>query len=200
VVGAKAGTAAFGALVHYVATICALGIVVAVAGPLAVMAGARIGMGRFVRAALPAQAVAISTQSSLASLPAMLKGADSLGVPVPVAGLILPLAAAMFRWTGPAMNLGVAIYVARWFGVAMTPGTIVAAVAVAGLTSLGTVSLPGQISFVSAVTPIAAVLGAPTLPLGLLVAVETIPDIIRTVGNVTMDIAVTRRLAGRVTE
>jgi Na+/H+-dicarboxylate symporter len=190
VVGARAGTAAFGALIHYVVTVSAVGIAVSVLGavPLALL-GARIGIGRFARAALPAQAVAISTQSSLASLPAMLKGAGVLGVPVSTAGLTLPIAVAIFRWTGPAMNLGVAIYVARWFGVALTPGTIAAAVVVAALTSLGSVSLPGQISFVSAIAPIAAVLGVPIAPLGLLVAVETIPDIFRTLGNVTMDLA-----------
>jgi Na+/H+-dicarboxylate symporter len=170
--------------------VSAVGIAVSVLGavPLALL-GARIGIGRFARAALPAQAVAISTQSSLASLPAMLKGAGVLGVPVSTAGLTLPIAVAIFRWTGPAMNLGVAIYVARWFGVALTPGTIAAAVVVAALTSLGSVSLPGQISFVSAIAPIAAVLGVPIAPLGLLVAVETIPDIFRTLGNVTMDLA-----------
>lgn len=190
VVGARAGTAAFGALVHYVVTISAVGISVSLLGavPLALL-GARIGIARFARAALPAQAVAISTQSSLASLPAMLKGAETLGVPVATAGLTLPIAVAIFRWTGPAMNLAVAIYVARWFGIALTPGTMAAAVLVAALTSLGSVSLPGQISFVSAIAPIAAVLGVPIAPLGLLVAVETIPDIFRTLGNVTMDLA-----------
>ncbi|GGB26542.1 hypothetical protein GCM10011380_15060 [Sphingomonas metalli] len=195
VVGARAGTAAFGALLHYLSLICAVGIAVAVAGPLLALIGSRLNLARFAHAALPAQAVAFSTQSSLASLPAMLRGAGAIGVAEAQAGIILPLAVAVFRWTGPAMNLGVAIYVARWFGVVPSFGTMVAAVTVAGLTSLGTVSLPGQISFVSAITPIAAVLGAPLLPLGLLVAVETIPDIIRTVGNVTMDLAVARRLA-----
>ncbi len=194
VVGARAGTAALGALVHYVGVVSTVGVIVSVGGALAMLGLARTGAARFVTASLPAQAVAISTQSSIASLPAMLKGAERLGVPVPVAGLILPLAVAMFRWTGPAMNLAVAIYVARWFGVALTPGTIAAAVLVAALTSLGSVSLPGQISFVSAIAPIAAVLGAPVVPLGLLVAVETLPDIIRTLGNVTMDLAVTRWL------
>jgi Na+/H+-dicarboxylate symporter len=34
-------------------------------------------------------------------------------------------------------------------------------------------------------------LGVPVAPLALLVAVEMVPDIIRTLGNVTMDVAVT---------
>ena len=194
VVGARAGTGAFGALVHYILTVAAVGVVVSLfAYPLALL-GARLPLGRFVKAALPAQVVAISTQSSLASLPAMLEGTRAAGVPVRVGGVTLPLAVAVFRATGPAMNLAVAIYVARWFGVELTFGTIATATVVATLTSLGSVSLPGTVSYVSAIAPVAATLGAPVAPLGLLVAVETIPDIIRTVGNVTMDIATTALL------
>ena len=69
----------------------------------------------------PAQAVAISTQSSLASLPAMLAACRSLGLRETSADFVLPLAVAMFRATGPAMNLAVAIYVAKLTGVALTP-------------------------------------------------------------------------------
>jgi Na+/H+-dicarboxylate symporter len=191
VVGARAGTGAFGALVHYILVVSGVGVVVTLlAYPLALLA-ARQPLAAFVRAALPTQAVAISTQSSLASLPAMLEGARDLGVRVNVAGVTLPLAVAIFRATGPAMNLAVAIYVAKWFGVPLPPATLAVAVVVATLTSLGSVSLPGTVSYVSAIGPIAGTIGAPLAPLGLLVAVETIPDIVRTVGNVTMNLATT---------
>jgi Na+/H+-dicarboxylate symporter len=197
VVGARAGTAAFGALIHYVCTVSAVGIVVGLLSYPLVMLGGRTGLGRFARAALPAQAVAISTQSSLASLPTMLKASGELGVPVATSGVVLPLAVVMLRATGPAMNLAVAIYVTHWFGIAMPATTMAATVVVATLTSLGSVSLPGQVSFISAIAPINATFGAPIAPLGLLVAVETIPDIFRTLGNVTMDIAVTAVVAAR---
>ena len=195
VVGARAGTGAFGALVHYILTVSAVGLVVLLlAYPLA-WAGAKLRPGTFARAALPSQAVAISTQSSLGSLPAMLEGARGVGVPVTTAGVTLPLAVAIFRATGPAMNLAVAIYVASWFGIALSPALLAVAVLVATLTSLGSVSLPGTVSYVSAIAPVASTLGAPLAPLGLLVAVETLPDIMRTVGNVTMDLATTALLA-----
>ena len=38
------------------------------------------------------------------------------------AGLVLPLAVAMFRATQPAMNVAVSVYIARWFGVPIEPG------------------------------------------------------------------------------
>ena len=197
VVGAKAGTAAFGALLHYVLVISSIGILVWIAAYPIGTIGGRVGLARFARATGPAQAVAISTQSSLASLPAMLRGAEGLGVPVATSGVTLPLAVAIFRVTGPPMNLAVAIYVAYWFGVPIGPVQLAAGVAVAAITTMGAVSLPGQISFVTSIAPICIVMGVPVAPLGLLVAVETIPDIFRTLGNVTMDLATTVTVSAR---
>jgi Na+/H+-dicarboxylate symporter len=197
VVGAKAGTSAFGALLHYVAVVSAMGVVVwALAYPLA-MIGGRVRLGAFLKANAPVTAVAISTQSSLASLPAMLKASEELGVPVATSGVALPLAVALFRVTGPVMNLAVAIYVAHVFGIHLGPTQLAMGVAVAAITTMGAVSLPGSISYVSSIAPIAMAMGVPIAPLALLVAVETLPDLVRTLGNVTMDVAVTATIARR---
>ena len=190
-VGVASGSGAFAALAHYILLVSGLGLVVLVAGYALAMAGARRGLVAFARAMLPSQAVAISTQSSLASLPAMLQSCRMLGVRETTADFVLPLAVALFRATGPVMNLGVAIYVAHLAGVPLTPQSIAAGVAVALLTTISSVSLPGAISFVTAIGPIAIALGIPVEPLALLVAVEMLPDIMRTLGNVTMDVAVT---------
>ena len=194
-VGARTGAAAFGALLHYIIIVSSIGVVVLIAAyPVAVLAG-RVGLGAFARATGPAQAVAISTQSSLASLPAMLRATETLGVPPATAGIVLPIAVAIFRATSPAMNLAVALYVARWLGVPIGPGALAAGVATAAITTMGSVSLPGTISYFASVAPVAIVMGVPIEALGLLVAVETIPDLFRTIGNVTMDIAVTTAVA-----
>ncbi len=198
VVGARAGTAAFGALIHYVLTLMAVGMAVWIlAYPLARFGG-RVPIGRFLKQTAPAQAVAISTQSSLASLPAMLKGSGDLGVPVATSGVVLPMAVALFRATGPAMNLGVALYVAHVFGIELGAGQIAAGIAAGAITTMGAASLPGQISFISSIAPIAVAMGVPVEPLALLVAVETLPDIVRTLGNVTMNVAVTATIGERV--
>jgi len=190
-VGARAGSAAFGALVHYMAVICVIGIVVTAVAYLIAMVGSRVPVARFARAALPAQAFAVSTQSSLATLPAMLKAVTEMGVPRAASGVTLPLGVAMFRATQPAMNMAIAIYIGRWFGVEV-PWVAVATGVVAGVvTSLGSISLPSQITFFASVAPIASALGVPLAPLGLLIAVETIPDIFRTLGNVTSNLALT---------
>jgi proton glutamate symport protein len=195
VVGAKAGTAALGALLHYVLVLSALGVIVWAASFALAVLGAKQNLFTFFKASAQAQAVAISTQSSLASLPAMLKGVQALGVPAARADVVLPIAVAIFRATGPAMNLGVALYIAHWFGIELTPFQIAIGIAAGATTTLGAVSLPGSISFFSSIAPICLALGVPVAPLGLLVAVETFPDIFRTLGNVTMDMAVTATVA-----
>lgn len=188
-VGTAAGGAAFAGLGHYIALISAVGIVVwLLAFPVAVVGG-RIGLGRFARGMIGPQAVAISTRSSLASLPAMLTAARDIGVRDQVADVSLPIAVALFRATGPAMNVAVAMYIAHWLGLHPSLAQVIAATAVGALMSYGAVSLPGEVSYISSIAPVALALGVPIAPLGLLVAVEMIPDIFRTVGNVAWDVA-----------
>ena len=189
VVGARSGLAALGAVAHYIVTVSIVGIIVgAFAYPIAVFAG-KVRLGEFVRQIAPVQAFAVSTQSSLASLPLMLKKAGALGVRESTAGLVLPMAVALLRVTGPAMNLAVALYVANWFGVELDAFDYGFAIFIAALTSMGAVSLPGSVSFVTSIAPICLALGIPIEPLALLIAVETLPDIFRTTGNVQMDVA-----------
>ncbi len=189
VVGARSGLAALGAVGHYIVIVSMVGIVVgAFAYPVAVFAG-KIRLTDYAKAIAPVQAFAISTQSSLASLPLMLKKAESLSVREQTAGLVLPMAVALLRVTGPAMNLAVALYVANWFGIELDAFDYAFAIFVAALTSMGAVSLPGTVSFVTSIAPICLALGIPVEPLALLIAVETLPDIFRTAGNVQMDVA-----------
>lgn len=190
-VGARAGTAAIGALAHYIVIVSSAGLMAwALAYPLAVFGG-RVRLLAFAKAIVPAQAVALSTQSSLASLPAMLEASADLGIKPNVVRVSLPIAVAIFRVTSPAMNLAVAIYVAHWLGIPLAPSTIAAGAAVAAITTIGSVSLPGQVSFLTSIAPICVAMGVPIEPLALLIAVEMIPDLVRTVGNVTMDVAAT---------
>ena len=188
-VGAAAGGAAFAGLGHYVVIISAIGVLVTLAAyPLAAIAG-RIPIAPFSRGLIAPQTVAISTRSSLASLPAMLASSRTMGIREEVSDVSLPIAVALFRATGPAMNVAVAFYVAHWLGLEPTLAQMIAATAVGAVMSYGAVSLPGEVSYISSIAPIALALGVPIAPLGLLVAVEMVPDIFRTVGNVTHDVA-----------
>lgn len=188
---ATSGSDAIGALAHYILVVSAAGLVVLLSGFLLASLLGRQPLGTFARALVPVYAVAISTQSSLASLPAMLAANRRLNVRESTSDFVLPLAVAIFRATSPAMNMGVAIYAAYLTGTPLSVWVLGAGALVAVLVSLSSVSLPGTLSFVVSVGPIANAMGVPIAPLALLVAVEMLPDIMRTLGNVTMDVAVT---------
>ena len=195
-VGTRAGLGAIGVLAHYVSIVIAVEIVL-IAGIYLLVAVLRpVPFVRFARAILPAQAVAVSTQSSIATLPAMIEVAtDGLKLPQPVARLVLPLAVSIFRATSAPANLAVVLYVAALHGMDLSAGTLAAGVAVAFAVSIAAVGLPGQVSFITSVAPIALAMGIPIEVLPLLIAVELLPDLFRTIGNVTADLAVTTLLA-----
>jgi Na+/H+-dicarboxylate symporter len=191
-VGLHAGFGAASLLLQYVATVS----LVIIAGtlvlyPIAGLWGS-VPLRRFAVAIAPVQVVAASTQSSLATLPAMIECArDTLGVPQRVAGLVLPLAVAVFRYTSPMGNLAVCFFIAALYGFEPSLLQMATAVLVAFAVSVAAVGLPGQVSFITSVAPICLALGLPVELLGILIAVEMVPDVFRTIGNVTGDLAVT---------
>jgi proton glutamate symport protein len=194
-VGLRAGLGAAGALLHYIAIVSAVTLSVTIIAWLIALVFGRQGIGKFSAAAAPVWAIAFSTQSSLASLPAMIEAARGLRIPGRVADLILPLAVAVFRFTSPVANLAVCFFVAHLYGIEPGVPQIAGAIVVAFGVSVGSVGLPGQISFIASVAPICMALGVPVELLGILIAVEVIPDIFRTLGNVTGDLAATAILA-----
>ena len=190
-VGARAGFGAVGVLGQYVAVVSIMCLAGAVIGVLLALLGGRVSPGRLIAALIPVEAMAISTQSSLASLPVMLEAAARLGTPEPVRGLVLPMAVALFRITSPAGNLAVAIYVAHIYGVALDPERLAIGVFVACLVSLAAVGVASSITFFTTLVPIFMAMDVPPALLPLLLAVETLPDFSRTIGNVTADVGLT---------
>ena len=190
-VGMRGGLSAAGGIVVYLVLLSSVGILLALATYPCALWFARAPLGRFARAAAPAQVVAFSTQSSLASLPAMLTGArEALGLSERVTSIVLPLAVTLFRVSSPSMNLAVVLFVAHVYGIPVGFTVLAAGMLVAVVNSLSSVGLPGQTSFFTGTVPIARARGMPLELLPLLLAVEVIPDIFRTVSNVTADIAV----------
>jgi Na+/H+-dicarboxylate symporter len=196
VVGARMGAGAAGVLLHYVLSMVIVLAATIVMTYLIVVPVGRISPLAFQRAALPSQAVAVSTQSSLASLPAMIEGAEVLEVPESAAGIVLPLAVSLFRTATAGANVAVAVYVGHVNGIALGPHILVLGAFVAAVISVAAVGLPAQVLFFATIAPVCLAMGVPLAALPLLIAVETIPDIFRTLGNVTSDLAVTR-IVGR---
>jgi proton glutamate symport protein len=195
-VGLRAGVGAAGVLGQYIATASFVGLVITVIGYVLAITVGRVPAGRWAQATAPVLVAAFATQSSLACLPAMIERArDDLFVPPRIAGLVLPLAVAVFRFTSPAVNLAVCVFVAKVYGLEPTTLQYAGAVLVAIAVAVGSVGLPGQVSFIVSVAPISIALGLPIDLLPILLAVEVVPDIFRTLGNVTGDMAVTAIVA-----
>jgi proton glutamate symport protein len=195
-VGLQAGMSAAGTLAQYVIIVTGVTAGSTLIAWLIAVTWGKQPVARFTSAATPVWAIAASTQSSLASLPAMLEAAlRGLMIPPRIADVVLPLAVAVFRFTSPVANLAVCFFVAHLYNLEPSFIQIVSAVVVAYAVSIAAVGLPGQISFIASIAPICLALGVPTEVLGILIAVEVIPDIFRTLGNVTGDLAATSILA-----
>jgi Na+/H+-dicarboxylate symporter len=191
-VGLTAGIGIAGLIAHYIILVSAVTAAIVPMAFLFAITWGRAGLGRFSTAIAPVLAVAMSSRSSLASMPLMVeRSRDELHVPERTANIVLPLAVAVFRMTSPVANLGVVFFCAAVMGVSLDPMDIVIGGLVAIAISIGSVGLPGEISFIASVAPISMAMGVPIELLGILVAVEAVPDIFRTVGNVSGDMAAT---------
>ncbi|HWU78427.1 MAG TPA: cation:dicarboxylase symporter family transporter [Rhodanobacter sp.] len=193
---ARAGLGMLSALGVYVLVECVLYLAVALMMlPVAVFVGGE-RIGRFIVALVPAQVVALSTQSSLASLPAMLESADrKLGYPEPVTALTLPMAVSLFRLTSPVQYITSAAFIAWAYGIDLSAAQLLTGALLAVVISLGSVGLPGQVTFIATNLPVAQAMGVPLGPLGLMLAVDTLPDTLATFGNVTADMTATSVVA-----
>ena len=186
---ARLGVSAIGALASYVLLIV-VGttlFVLCVIYPAAAFFG-RVSIARFARAVLPAQAVAFSSRTSLAALPALIEGArQRLGMSAEASGFLLPLASALFR-VGAAFGLTVgAVFIGRLYGADLGPAQVLTVAVTAVLTSF---SIPGvPAGSIIAMVPVLASVGLPVEGIGVLLGVDTIPDAFRTTANVTGQMA-----------
>lgn len=192
VVCARVGVSMLGTLGVYIVLQCSVYISITLMLYLVAILGGGETLRRFVPGILPAQAIAASTQSSLASLPAMVESAQTrLGYSRAVTALVLPMAVSLFRITSPPQYLGAAIFIAWAYGIDLSVAQLTAGAALAVVISLGSIGLPGQVSFMATTMPVAQAMSLPLDPLGILLAVDTIPDVFATVGNVTGDLTAT---------
>jgi len=150
---------------------------------------------RFLRAALGPQALAASTQSSMACLPSLVQGAEALDLPRPFVATIMPLAVTTFRFGNVFGGVAAGLIGAHLFGIHPGVGPIVLAIVIGVLANVGVIGLPGQAVLLAGYGPIFTALGTPIEALTLLIAVFTLPDILDTTCNVTADLAATALIA-----
>jgi Na+/H+-dicarboxylate symporter len=167
-----------------------LGLLVFLAGVYvpAVALIARVKPMRFLRAVFPSMLMGFSTTSSLATLPTMLQAADrELHLSRSVAAFALPLGASMNR-AGSALFQAVAVlFVAQLYGVPLGFGEVFQAGAAVFLASLTVASVPA--ASVVSLMPAFTATGLPIQGLSILIGLDRIPDMFRTMTNVTGHLA-----------
>jgi proton glutamate symport protein len=184
----RVGLGVTGVIASYVVLLCAALVLAALLlYPLTGLAG-RVSIARFARAVAPAQAVAVSTRSSLAALPALVEGARRhLALPDSATGFVLPLSVGVFKLNRTVSSPLKLLFLAHVFGIRLQPEQLAAFLAIqvalsfstAGVPSMGTVrSIPAYVA-----------VGIPLEGVVLLDAMEAIPDVFKTLLNVTGDMS-----------
>ena len=180
----KLGAGVFGAVAFYLAAHSGILIVSTLfLYPCAVLLGG-ISPGRFARAALPAQLVAVSTRSSMAALPAMLVSAErSLALPKPVTSFALPLAVSTLRLNQPVSWVVAPLFLGKLYGIDLDVAQIITLAVMAVLVSFSVPGIPSSGLFMAA--PFFATVGLPPEGIGVLIALDHVPDMFKTLLNVT---------------
>jgi Na+/H+-dicarboxylate symporter len=185
---ARMGAAAIGAFSGFIAISCALLIVGIVGLYVMVALFSRVGVRRFARAAAPAQVVAFSTRSSLATLPALITAAARLGLPGHVTDLVLPVAVSIFKFGSPLVRVFSTLFIAELYGIDISPAELV--VIAAAFTALPFYSPGIPSGGLLVMTPVYLALGLPVEGIAILIALDAIPDMFLTAANITADLAV----------
>jgi proton glutamate symport protein len=185
---AHAGALLAGAIGFYIVAYSAASLAVtALLYPVVAVAG-RIPMRSFGRAALPAQLIAFSSSSSLASLPALVEGAEKgLGLPIRVTGFVLPLAVSTFKLAAPVSWTVGALFVSWFYGIPLHSRELATIAFAAVFLAFAVPGVPRGAFLM--LTPLFLAVGLPAEGIGVLIAVDAIPDTFATVLNATGDLA-----------
>ena len=144
----------------------------------------------FYRKMGPIQALAFATASSKATLPmAMESLTDTMGVSKPVSSFILPLGASI-NMDATAIYLGIAaVFFAQMFGIELTFTQYLVLIPAATIGSIGAAGFPG-----GGIVMMSMVLASVNIPIegiSLILGIDRILDMFRTMINITGDCTVT---------
>lgn len=156
----------------------------------------RVRIARFARAALPAQIIAFSSSSSIAALPALIEAAErDLGIENRVAGFVVPLAVSTFKIAAPVSWTIGALFVARFYGVPLHARDLATIAFAAVFLAFAVPGIPRGAFIMLA--PLFTAIGLPVEGIGMLIAVDAIPDTFATVLNTTGNLVATVLAAER---
>ena len=163
--------------------------------PVASLLG-RVSIRRFAAASAPAQVVGFSSRSSFAALPAMITGAtEILRIPAAVTGFVLPFAVAVLRLSTPIGWPVSVLFLGRLYGIEIDNAQLFSVVLMSILLSYSVPGIPSGSLFLLA--PVLVSVGLPAEGVGILIAVDAIPDLFKTTVNVTGHMTVVTVLGRR---
>jgi Na+/H+-dicarboxylate symporter len=192
---AHAGAGMAGAIGFYVLAYSAACLFVIALLYTVVRLAAGIPVARFAKAVLPAQLIAFSTSSSIASLPALVESARVLELEPGASGFVLPMATAMFKIAAPVSWTVGALFVGWFYGIPLHATQLATIAFAAVFLAFAAPGIPRG-AFIM-LTPLLVTVGLPAEGVGLLIAVDAIPDTFSTVLNVTGNLAATAIVAKR---
>jgi Na+/H+-dicarboxylate symporter len=171
---------------YSVVVILGLIIHVGVTYPTLLKIFTRLPVWKFYRGIRPAQLIAFSSSSSSATLPVTIECIEqNLGVSKTVAGFVLPLGATI-NMDGTALYQGVAaVFIAQVFGMELSLAQQTMIVLTATLASIGAAGVPGVGMITLAL--VLKTIGVPLEGIALILGVDRLLDMCRTVVNVTGD-------------
>ncbi len=185
----QAGSQLLGALIFFVVLFCGLLLFATLLLYVVTPIVGRVSLRKFAQSSLPAQTVAIGSRSSMVCLPALIEGAkDRLGLPEKIVGLVMPLAVSMFKYNKVVSGPIQIFFLAHIYGIQLEPWALVAFFMAYIPTSFSSPGIPSGGFFVS--LPLYIALGIPVEGVVLLRTVDAIPDIFKTIANVTEDMSV----------
>ncbi|EOU1703800.1 dicarboxylate/amino acid:cation symporter [Clostridium perfringens] len=146
---------------------------------------ARMNPLKFFKGIFPAQVVAFTSQSSYGTLPVTIKSlVEGVGVSENIASFVAPLGSTIgLNGCGGFYPAIVAIFAANVFNVELTSYSYILIVLTAIISSIGIAGVPGSATM--STTVMLAALGLPIEALAMVIAVDSIIDMIRTATNVT---------------
>lgn len=157
---------------------------------------AGIPMRRFAEALLPVQLIALTSSSSAASLPAMVEAVNGpLSLPSRAASFVLPLAVSTFKLAAPVSWAMGACFIGQFYGVPLHVSQFAVIAFAAVFLSFATPGVPNGAFLL--LTPLFVQIGLPVEGIGVLIALDAIPDRFATVLNATGDVAAAAIVVGR---
>jgi Na+/H+-dicarboxylate symporter len=195
--GAQLGEGIIQVVAYYVLAVCALVSAAMVLLYFVVPLTSGISLRRFAGAVAPAQLMALTTRSSLASLPYLIDGArKQLGDRPAITYFVLPLSVATFKLTTPIADLVGPLFLAHIYDIHLSLGQLVSMALVTIVMSFSNPGVPSGGLFIATQAVInSSGANIPIDGIALLVAIDLVPDIFNTLLNVTGNMAVATILA-----